>query len=456
MIKKSLLLFSVNTSGRGFQYIYRVIMSNFLTLKEYGVLSAALPYQSFVLLFTSMSITPTASRFTSQYRVKEKEKIFNVFSLLLLGFFMGSILFLATGLFSAFFGEEFQASGPLLKTLAAAVPFAVLLSVCTGIYLGHEKAERVAGLLLLYQVLMVLFSFGLVQYTGLSGATQGILLSYFLTGVLAFGLILRLDFPVRTAFKEMIEVLRFSLPVLAGVVGLWALLNVDTLILARFVAAEQVGVYGMAFPTARTIFGFSMALSALLVPKVSEMAARGSDATASIKSSFEVCALVTLPIVVVLAAFSREILYVLFENADGYSSLMMLSVGMLFYSLFFIGYSSLQGLGHPGHSMGIALLSAGSSIVLCFLLIPQYQLEGAALATTVSCFLGMIVTLLVLKITFIPKIQYIIVLLPLVVFEHMVGVLESRILTMVVYGGFGLPFILLYFYLSKKYLHVAS
>jgi hypothetical protein len=63
-------------------------------------------------------------------------------------------------------------------------------------------------------------------------------------------------------------------------------------------------------------------------------------------------------------------------------------------------------------------------------------------------------TFLFLKVRVVPRIQYIVVLLPLVAFEHIVGILESRVSTMVVYGAFGLPFILAYFYLSRAYLHV--
>ena len=434
--------------------MYRLVMSYFLTLKEFGVLSASLPYQSFVLLFTSMSITPTVSKFTSEYRIHEKEKIFNVFSLLLMGFLMGGVLYLLTGVLTQFFGAEFSGSESLLRILAAGVPFAVLLSICTGVFLGFERSELMAVFLFVYQVLMILFSYFLVKYTGLQGAAQGILLGYAVTGVAAFVVVLKFRTSVTFNVQDIIGIFRFFTPVLTGVVGLWALLNVDILILARFVSPEEVGVYGMAFPTARLIFGFSAALSALLIPKVSELTYKGRDTSQSIKSSFEVCTLVTLPLSVALAAFSKEILFVLFGNYDGYTSLALLSFGMLFYSLFFVGYSALQGIGRPHYSMGAALVSSVCCIALCFLLIPRYSLIGAALSTSTSCIIGFLLTLLLLKTYFVPRIQFIVVLLPLFLFEHVTGVLEGKLTTMAVYAAFGLPFILLYFYLSRKYLHV--
>jgi stage V sporulation protein B len=452
MIKKSLLLFSVNITGRGFQYVYRVIMGYFLSLKEFGVLSASLPYLSFILLFTSMSVTPTVSKFTSHYRAKEKEKIFNVFSLLFLGLIAGGILYGSTGVLSRFFGPEFSETVSLLKVLSAAVPFAVLLCICTGIFLGYEKAEFMALSLIVYQCIMVASSYMLVQYCGLNGGTHGIFLGYVVSSFLACALVLRFGLSFTLVFEEIKKIFRFSLPVLTGVVGLWVVLNMDTVILARFAASEEVGLYGMASPTARLIFGFSVALSALLLPRVSELKSRGIDPRNLVKSSFEGCTLVTLPISIALIAFSEEVLYVLFGNPGGATSLKILSVGMLFYSLFFVGYSALQGLGRPDSSMGIAVASAVCQIILCLFLIPQYGLGGAALATSVSCVFGMVLTLIMLKTVFTPKIYYIAVMLPLFFFEHAVGILQSRLLTMAVYGGVGLPFIALYFYCSRKFL----
>jgi stage V sporulation protein B len=454
MIKKSILLFSVNTAGRAFQYLYRVVMSHFLTLQQFGVLSAALPYQSFILLFTSMSITPTVSKFTSQYKVKSEEKIFNVFSLLFLGFVTGGILYISAPGIASFFGAEFKDAVYLLKVFSGTVPFAVLLSICTGIFLGFQKARLMAVVLLVYQCIMLFLSYILVQYLGLQGAPLGILFSYIISSCVAVGLVTTFRISHSVSLPEIVKIFRFSLPVLVGVLGLWGLLNVDTLILARFVPAESVGLYGQAYPTARLVFGFSAALSALLIPKVSELTQKGEDTHSSITRSFEVCAIVTVPITIIIAAFSQEILYVLFNNSAGFKSLQILSVGMLVYSLFFVGYSALQGLGHPEYSMGIAAGCAVLNIILCFILIPRFGIVGAAVSTSISCLIGLTSVLVLLKVTFLPRIHYAIALIPLFVFERFTGILDGRFTTMVIYGLFGIPFLLLYFYLSKKYLYI--
>ncbi|MBU7022532.1 MAG: flippase, partial [Theionarchaea archaeon] len=418
----------------------------------FGILSASLPYQSFVLLFTSMSITPAVSRFASEYKISQKEKMVNVFSLMVVGIAITGVLYGMTGFFSGFFGPEFVEAQSLLQILALAVPFAVLLCICTGIFLGYQRAGLVAGLLMVYQCVMVGSSYILVQKTGLPGAAQGILVGYAVSGGAAFLIVLRVS-PLGTFLaREVVRIIRFMLPVLLGVTGLWALLNMDIMILARFASSEQVGLYGMASPTARLIFGFSVALSALLIPRVSELKFKGMDPLQSVKRSLEVCAVVTVPIAVVMCVFSKEILYVLFGNYGGYRGLQILSLGMLFYSLFFVGYSALQGMGRPGHSMLIGLSSALVNGVLCFALIPRLGLVGAALSTTLSCGLAMVLTFAVVRIAVIPRIQAAVIFLPLLIMEYVTGIPGGRFFTLAVYSGMGLPLIAGYFYLSRKYL----
>ena len=135
-------------------------------------------------------------------------------------------------------------------------------------------------------------------------SAQGILVGYVISGGIAFVIALKFSSIGKVLAQEVVRIIRFSLPVLLGVTGLWALLNIDILILARFATSEQVGLYGMASPTARLIFGFSTALSALLIPRVSEMKFKGMDPRKSVRRSLEICTVVTVPIAVVMSAFS--------------------------------------------------------------------------------------------------------------------------------------------------------
>jgi O-antigen/teichoic acid export membrane protein len=103
--------------------------------------------------------------------------------------------------------------------------------------------------------------------------------------------------------------------------------------------------------------------------------------------------------------------------------------------------------------MGGALLAFACNICLCFLLIPPLGFKGAAIATSISCGIGLGICVCILKVFVVPRIHYSVVLLPLFFFEHITGIFQSRITTMIIYAAFGLPFIGIYLYLSRKYLY---
>jgi len=127
---------------------------------------------------------------------------------------------------------------------------------------------------------------------------------------------------------------------------------------------------------------------------------------------------------------------------------------MLFYSLFYVASTSLQAMEKQWLPMKITILIAGLNVILNYLLIPKYSINGAALATMISCVIGMILILKKLGISFIPNLRYVLFALILFIlmmaFSNAFGVFSSRIVNLIAYGTFGTPLILGYFYYLKK------
>jgi len=104
--------------------------------------------------------------------------------------------------------------------------------------------------------------------------------------------------------------------------------------------------------------------------------------------------------------------------------------------------------------MKITVLIAIINVILNYLLIPKYDINGAAFATMVSCIIGMAWIVKSLKVTFIPDKRFVLlsiaIFLLMMVFEGVVGLLPSRTMNLLAYGGFGTPLIIGYFYYLKK------
>ena len=104
--------------------------------------------------------------------------------------------------------------------------------------------------------------------------------------------------------------------------------------------------------------------------------------------------------------------------------------------------------------MKITVLIATINVLLNYLLIPKYDINGAAFATMVSCIIGMVLIIKSLKIMFVPDKRFVLISIVIfslmMMFENTVGLFSSRIMNLIVYGVFGTPLIMGYFYYLKK------
>lgn len=103
--------------------------------------------------------------------------------------------------------------------------------------------------------------------------------------------------------------------------------------------------------------------------------------------------MILLPVTLLISATSKNLLSLAYtpEYFQGGDSLSILIFGITFLTVFITLATIITGSGKPKVSMGIALPLVPICIALNSLLVPKYQLEGAALATTMTAFIGMFI-----------------------------------------------------------------
>lgn len=459
MIKKSFMLLIANSFSRVANYLYTLFTANILLLTEYGLLSSIMPFQSLILVLSSFGIAPSVSRFTSIYITdNKKDKISSSLFFVPIGILLFFILFALIPLILNFYSADIRKGIETpLKIILLVIPLGVLFSVFTGILLGIKKVNFMAvsifALSLSYFLLSVPLSY-LFRVPGASGALVG---GYVIGIIVSFSLILKSGIKLRVQrehYKEFIKIFSFAIPVSIFSLSLVLLFNADIYILAHFFGPSIVGIYGMASPTAGVVPSFAIALSAVLLPELSKLKSMEKEGIESIKISLKASFDITLPVALSLFAFSTPIIYFLFGIKEGGWVLKLLSIGMLFYSVFYIASTSIQAMGKQWTPMKITVLIAGINVILNYLWIPKYDINGAAFATMVSCIIGMILILKSLGIFFIPDKRFVIfstvIFLLMMIFEAIIGLFPSRIVNFLVYGGFGSPLILGYYYYLKK------
>ncbi|MCK4432622.1 MAG: flippase [Methanomicrobia archaeon] len=448
MFKKSLMLFGTNILNRGFNFLFRVLLKNILSTTEFGILAVILPVQSLILMLTSYGITPSISKFVSEYKAKKENYVKSSFGFVFIGLILFIFLFLLSSPFSSFFGKEFSNYETYFRIAVIIIPFGMIFSIFTGIFMGIGKVKTVSILLVIMEVSSLIFGISMAFYK-FSFIFLAFGFGYAVSTIVGIYFYKKFNVDGEFVFSEFRKIFKFSLPISATAIGLVFLFNTDILILGHYFTPMETAVYGMVMPTARLVPAFSIALASVVLPEISEKMALKKKIDEKVTSSFSLTFYMSVPAAVLVFAFSKEILYVITGEILGYNALKILSLGMIAYSIYYTSNSIFQGTSRPQTPAKIIGYTVFLNIFLNFLLIPKYSIFGAGLATSLSCIFAASCSLVLLRPRLSFDLKYFIILLPLFVFEYFVGV-HGRFLTLLIYGAFGGSILLGYFYMIRN------
>lgn len=179
-----------------------------------------------------------------------------------------------------------------------------------------------------------------------------------------------------------------SLP-LAAVSGVQVLnRETDIIMVGTFLAADQVGIYKVVTQGALIVSLGLAAMSMVLAPRFASLYAEGNTEALQrlAKSSSTLVFFSTLPMLLVFTFLGDWVLGVFFGKSfiGGHLALIILSVGYQVGAAFgAVGYL-LTMTGHEVQAIKGLSVSAAVNILLNFLLIPKYGINGAAFATASS------------------------------------------------------------------------
>jgi len=395
------IIFFSTIIGMLFAFGGRVLMARFFSQSEYGIFSLALVILNIAVVISMVGIGGGSTRQIAYYRGKDDmAKVQAVISSSLQIAFIASILlslvlFFTSGVISAQIFHEPGLALPL-KIFSIAIPFFVLINILASIFRGFDEVKPMAyfqvilriGLfpLLLLPVILLSLPFWAGMYA-FSASIIG-------TGI-AFAVytLKKAPFTVKRypAINPMAkELLLFSLPLLGvamlGTVIMWT----DTLMLGYFKTPEVVGLYNSALPLAQFIPIALSSMAFIYVPIASQLYSQ--DLVSEIKRTYQVTTKwifsVAFPLFLLLFLFPETILSFLFGAgyAEAAVALRILSLGFVFLAFLGANGMTLLAMGKTRLLMWVSLLAAGLNIILNIVLIPQWSITGAAIASLVSHF----------------------------------------------------------------------
>lgn len=190
------------------------------------------------------------------------------------------------------------------------------------------------------------------------------------------------------------DVVRYSAPLFGGLVFAGIATRSDVLLLGYWLPADQVGIYSAAFQTSAVLAVVLGTFESVATPFLSESIA-GNDtqqvrALAAAVARWTVIG--TLPLCMLMALFAEDIMALFGDGfRSGGACLIILAAGQFVNSAMGCTNGMLLWAGRSKLVMWNGVAVSAVQIVLYCLLIPRYGIAGAAVATSAS----LIVTVLV-------------------------------------------------------------
>jgi O-antigen/teichoic acid export membrane protein len=168
----------------------------------------------------------------------------------------------------------------------------------------------------------------------------------------------------------------------------------DVFILGFFRGAEEVGIYSVAVQIAEGLWFISSAIGVAIYARVGQLPRQeAAELTArSMRHAIFVIAVLALGAVLVAGVLMPLVFGA--EYAASVTAFRLLAPGIVIFGLgrIFSTYFT-NALGRPRVPLVIAATSLAISVPLCFVLIPPFGMNGAAIATTVSYTASMILAI---------------------------------------------------------------
>lgn len=187
--------------------------------------------------------------------------------------------------------------------------------------------------------------------------------------------------------KESINrFLLFTLPLFLYTISSRLLAVADKYIINYFHGKAMVGIYSLSYSLADVVNTFGMTVLIIFYPYIAEQYNNKKDHQTLLNLSLKYGLVLMLPMISVIMALKKEAILILggLNYLYGQNILLILIVYPLFSLLTYILYQELLLIGHTKKIAYIYTFGAIINIILNILLIPKYDLYGAAFSTLIS------------------------------------------------------------------------
>jgi O-antigen/teichoic acid export membrane protein len=364
----------------------------------YGDYTLALLPVSIALLFQDFGMNQSLMRFSAMYRYEKREELKVIV-------WTGLIFEIATSLVITVilyvFAGQIASSLLLRPELEPLVKVAALAVLGNGgvqttigaIFVGYELMGLRSVLNILFAVIRGILGVSLIIIgLGAFGAIVSYSAALLLSSLIGFLLFLKfVKFGKEQQgifdFKTLRTLLTYGFPISISAILNGALSQLNSYLLAFFVATDLIGNYGATQNFGVIITFFTLPIQSSLLPLFSKFKRDDPKLQTVFRLSVKYTAIITLPIAFVIIALASPISYVIYGANYSYVPL-YLSLYLLAYVLDGLGVIPLSnlllGLGETRVILYTGIISILVGAPLAVILVSRYQVVGLLITLIIA------------------------------------------------------------------------
>lgn len=380
-------------------FIINIFLSRFLGKELYGQYSLLI-VGVMVIGYTIIAngFPQTLSKYISEDKYEIKPFVTKILAIQLIESFIILFIYLAI---SPLLAHIFKESELLILLFVAAItiPTQGLISFLVGLYNGLRRFKTQAILVSLLSLAKVVCILILTLFFDVLGAILGVFLATL--GIALIYLFFSRNFYIKDfSFKITKDIWQYFFRITVFSLLLSILLALDITCLKLFLVSNQnaqLGVYNAGAVIARTGFFIIVTFSGVMFPIISKLLSKGKKDQAQIQigAMLRISSIFLVPIILILASMSPIFVNLLF-GFEYNSSAIITTILALGYSLigYFVVFSNiLNSIGEVRITIITSISIIGIDVGLLYFFIKYVGLEGAAIATTISSLIGVVVVI---------------------------------------------------------------
>jgi len=391
-------LLSANGFSLVANYLIYIILGRFLLGPELlGIYAVVISLVSVIEMVLVKAVQHTVSKFVSERPESIQQVKITALKLLIpLNLLLFAVYFAGSSLIAAAFGD--QALTPYIQLASLLFLLHPVFSVFMGCLNGLRRFVTQAKLRAFYAFSKLLLIVGLASaLSGLYGAIAGFVLASFFGMVIGFFLTRgRVQGAVQLSYNRFFA---FMAPIIVFSILTDLLITID-LFAVKALAGQQSSVLSGYYIAASTIARvFLMVISAIafiVFPLISATTFQKNlkKTRFYIRNTLRYTLLAVLPIAFLFASTPKELVLIVYslDYLPAAVALPALCIGFAGYTLFLILTTIIAASNRPKTASAIALIALATSVVLNFLLVPGMLIEGAAIATLIASFVGLLLS----------------------------------------------------------------